>query len=162
MKRSWHTLQLVDALHSSVVDGSTLLSGLSTAVAQCYSFQLPWICTARHSWVGTAGWQPQLVWDTERKTEGLVHTNMRKTIASVGECEENGNLNTRDSKRHRCLVKVLLPLASVSFTHQYCSEHFESKILRQNFCVFCVLTATSPSPSGLWLSTSDAFTLGLP
>lgn len=75
--------------------------------------------------MSTAGWQPQLVWETERKTVGLHRTNVRETILAVGEREEDGNLNTRDLTGLRGLAEVLLPLASMSFAHQCCSGYFE-------------------------------------
>ena len=77
--------------------------------------------------MGTAGWaqldehcwrQPQLVWETERETGGLRHTNVRKTILAMGQHEEDGSLNTRDLTGLRGLVEILLPLGSVSFAHQ--------------------------------------------
>lgn len=50
------------------------------------------------------------MWEMERETAGLCHTNVRKTILAVGEHEEDASLNTRDLTGLRGLVEVLLPL----------------------------------------------------
>lgn len=128
-------------------------------------------CTARHSWISTAGWQLQLLLETEREREGLCHTNVRKIISAAGRHEEEGILNTRDLTRLIGLAKILLPLASLSFSHHRCSKlkwrvwlgnpQIAWEILQQNCSASCALSTSLPSSKNLWGSRSDAFTPGL-